>query len=428
MNMPRTVAAVCAIYGLTLIVPVTNPTHRHSNADRIGPESLSFQFVVEKLEKRDKTNMLNITQTGPPVQVKSRPKRSDLALELFELVREIIAHSPDRSCYASTRSLARNLHRRRSDVTEAKRELIDGGWLNLSLRANGGRSNPRHRLSLPTQKKGAVSMQDAFLKSRGPDPACGSCGMRVLVGADLWPQMPRLDVIDCYLKSGWNVCPLRPFEKRPTVTREAWAKLSREQKIDTFYHDERLGVGLWIDADRTVFDYDSARPVEVTTLTARRGERHHLHFEGHPEIFNTAKDVAPDIDTRAVGGLICLPPTIHETGDPYEWETVTAPVPVPDELLEMWRNRKSRDRATGFCLGDLPAEILYGERDNTLWSYGRRLRASGVIFDEIDMRLRKINQERCAPPFDERYMSAKIRHIWTHRNDSGKWTERGENA
>ena len=78
---------------------------------------------------------------------------SAAALELFEFVCRVIESSPDKSCYMSERNMARALHRRASVIHQAKFELINGGALILSLRKNGNRRNPRHRLSLPPKTK-----------------------------------------------------------------------------------------------------------------------------------------------------------------------------------------------------------------------------------------------------------------------------------
>lgn len=370
-------------------------------------------------------------------------KRPEIAVELLNLVQEICAKSPDLSCFASTATLASALGRRKADVSAAKWHLIDTGQVFLSLRSNGNRRNPRHRLTIPdtipdadfvTKRKRSkkrmsviqskdgqtsepgVSPQPYNAMSRVPDPVPAN-----LVGLSLWSDMPRLDVIDCYMKSGWNVCPLVPFGKTPTVKREQWAQVSRDAKIDHFYNNPDLNVGLWIE-QYTVFDYDSDRQPE-NTLVAVRGDHHHNYFLAHPEIYNTQRDVAPDIDTRAPGGLIVLPPSIHETGMPYQWEILRSPEPVPDKLVELWRHRQTIGGPQGFRLDTLPAVIHKGQRDSYVWAYGRSLRAAGASFQQIDLQLRTLNRERLQPQFSERELAYKIRHVWEHRNRAD-WKQR----
>src|SRR5689334_10108314 len=93
-------------------------------------------------------------------------KYSDAALELFEFVSQVIEGSPDKSCYMSERNIALALHRRASLIHKAKLELISGGALNLTLRENGNRRNPRHRLSLPPKTQRGRS---SFFNSTTPN-------------------------------------------------------------------------------------------------------------------------------------------------------------------------------------------------------------------------------------------------------------------
>jgi hypothetical protein len=85
------------------------------------------------------------------------------ARRLFSLVCDIIRSSPDKSCFASERTLARSLKCRASLVHSAKLELIEAGALCLSLRQNGNRRNPRYRLSLPPKTK---KRRSPFFNSR----------------------------------------------------------------------------------------------------------------------------------------------------------------------------------------------------------------------------------------------------------------------
>src|SRR6266540_609652 len=46
----------------------------------------------------------------------------------------------------------------------------------------------------------------------------------------------------------------------------------------------------------------------------------------------------------------------------------------------------------------LPDQIPAGERNTTLWKYGRSLKAKGAKLPRILAELERVNQERCAPP------------------------------
>jgi len=317
--------------------------------------------------------------------------------------------------------MAKALHWRKLKLRRVKAQLINSGRLLLSLRRNGNRKNPKHRLSLPAppsaQPQPRTPRSPKHAMYRVPD-------LPVLVGFTIWPEMDRLTLIDCYLRSQWNVCPLKPLSKVPLFSKRRWAKLNRSEKIDIFYGEPDYGVGLWLDSTMTVIDVDSARELDYPTLTAVRGDHRHYYFEGAPEITNSVKVLADDIDTKADGGLIVLPPTMHASGIPYQWEHIATPIPVPAALLDIWRAREYERPhptvipASTVDLRSLPAIIREGERDETLWRYGRMLRASGVPFSELSAALHAIS-ERFQPQFSRRQVDAKIRHVWKHRNKPG---------
>lgn len=302
--------------------------------------------------------------------------------------------------------MAESIHKRKAVTNAALHSLIQSGQLIATRFSNGKRKNLRYRLTLPQPSPHAA--QPAAPKnaiSRVPD----------LMALDLWGELPRLDQIDVYMRSGWNVTPLVPFGKVPIMSREKWARHSRDEKIDLFWREPELNVGLWI-TQYSVFDYDSDRQPE-NTLVAIRGSHSHNYFIAHPEIYNTSKEVADDIDTRAPGGLIVLPPSVHESGQPYEWANLRQPKRVPDTLLTAWRNRQTFGGKTGFRLDTLPDIIRQGERDNYLWAFGRSLKASGATKQQIAYQMHVLNRERFKPQFSERVVDRKVEHVWTAPND-----------
>ena len=60
----------------------------------------------------------------------------------------------------------------------------------------------------------------------------------------------------------------------------------------------------------------------VETLTCRTGGGGlHLYFEAPAdELKSTGSQIAPGIDTRAEGGYVVAPPSLHISGRRYQWE------------------------------------------------------------------------------------------------------------
>ena len=78
-------------------------------------------------------------------------------------------------------------------------------------------------------------------------------------------------------------------------------------------------------------------PVGPAGVTGTGGE--HLFLAGDPRIRNSVKRMGPGLDTRAKGGLVVLPPSIHPNGNRYAWlpgrDPWACPVqPAPDWLIE----------------------------------------------------------------------------------------------
>lgn len=98
------------------------------------------------------------------------------------------------------------------------------------------------------------------------------------------------------------------------------------------------------DRIRELMDINGA----ITTLTSLTGGGgQHWVFQAPPEpLRNTAGVIATGIDTRAEGGYIVAPPSIHLSGKKYEWDNRVPIQPVPPWLLLLWPSHTPRLPAT----------------------------------------------------------------------------------
>lgn len=64
----------------------------------------------------------------------------------------------------------------------------------------------------------------------------------------------------------------------------------------------------------------------------------HLFFAADPRIRNSVRRLGPALDTRSIGGLVVLPPSIHPDGASYRWlrDPWSQPIlPAPAWLIEL---------------------------------------------------------------------------------------------
>ena len=143
-----------------------------------------------------------------------------------------------------------------------------------------------------------------------------------------------------YAHIGWKVLPLQPHEKRPATAHglkdatndpeqiKKWWKDNPNYNIGIATGEESMGLYI-IDID---VDHEKGKDGvqmfkewqkkherisnTVTCKTPRGG--YHLYFYDHNNLKNIA-GIDGCIDTRANGGYIVAPPSIHPNGGTYTW-------------------------------------------------------------------------------------------------------------
>jgi hypothetical protein len=327
-------------------------------------------------------------------------------------------------CILSERHIAEQTGMTKYDVRYAKRVLKQAGLIQIIELPNKGYRNPAHGiLKVKPQRIAPISIsRDSAAQVEKP-----------LHGLAVWQVADRLDLIDCYLKSGWDVAPVRPGEKRPAQNRRRWHSehLTREAKLDFFWENAAWDVGMWVSSNLTIFDFDSPGAIQTweaetyVTLTCGTQRGAHLYF-GPSVVTTTTKKIAPDVDTRCAGSFVVVPPSTGKT-----WVTVTAPTDVPASLTEAYHRRaplSRRERPSEDAIIDCrrpPEVIQQGARNDILFRYGRSLRARGWTREVLAAELRQVNRERCSPPLAERELDNLISHVWTYRDAAGWSRSRG---
>lgn len=116
--------------------------------------------------------------------------------------------------------------------------------------------------------------------------------------------------------------------------------------------------GAALDADTMVIDCDSDAALSAlydmaephggipSTLTTITGRGFHLWFRTPVQVHNRV-GVMPGVDVRTKGGFVVVPPSVHQSGAPYQFAWPDAPIAeAPEWLLKLVTEAASGDFET----------------------------------------------------------------------------------
>lgn len=147
-------------------------------------------------------------------------------------------------------------------------------------------------------------------------------------------------------------------------------------------------------------------PGTVVSLTGGGG-KHYLFLWPGEYVKSRQGDTAilPGVEIKGDGGYIVAPPSLHQSGQRYEWELSSRPgdvaiAPLPLWLLELLRGEnKSNGRE---CLDEEPIKLIYeGARNVRLTSLAGTMRRRGMSEAAIRAALLVVNGESCVPPVSD---------------------------
>ena len=149
---------------------------------------------------------------------------------------------------------------------------------------------------------------------------------------------------------------------------------------------------------------------EVPTATSHTGGGgFHLFYSAPPfELANSTGRLAPGVDTRGDGGYVVLPPSVHASGEPYEWVQWMRPRELPTWIADAVRRPSAVERTDA---NDQRASIGEGVRNDTLSRFAGALRNVGADRESIEAALLGINEVAVDPPLGDREVRAIAKSI-----------------
>lgn len=241
---------------------------------------------------------------------------------------------------------------------------------------------------------------------------------------------------DCaldYASSGWSVLPVRPEEKRPFMSN--WlqynsTKATEEQIKNWFKSLSGAGVGVVTGriSEIVVLDVESACSTPISEIlklyptgrVAKTGSGgYHLFFKypvGVTHINNRVR-MFENVDLRADGGFIVLPPTLHPSGNLYEWINTDEMGEFPTELLRASQQPTKSSTGDELWISDMLHGVGKGSRDDSAAKLAGYFYKKGVSPDIIESLLAEWN-ERNNPPLpiqDIRRVVASVGRYYADR-------------
>lgn len=237
------------------------------------------------------------------------------------------------------------------------------------------------------------------------------------------------------LARGWSVIPIEPRGKRPIV---AWAEYqsrpATSAQVEQWFGAARrpnLGVVTGEVSNLVVIDVDvrhggshSLALLELEhgnlpdTVEAKTGGGgRHLYFSHPGGVVHNRVGLAPGIDVRGDGGCVVAPPSLHPSGQRYEWLPEHSPGETELESLPGWLLRFVRPSAArpGYPLSrwrKLVREgVAEGSRNDTLASLTGHLLWQGVDPQVVRELLLAWNRVRCRPPLPDEEVAQVVESI-----------------
>ena len=179
-----------------------------------------------------------------------------------------------------------------------------------------------------------------------------------------------------YLQRGFSVVPLRLKNKRPLVPWEEYQRRPpTEEEVSRWWAkwpEANIGIVTGEVSGLVVVDVDGEKGLETAKRlglpegpTVKTGNGYHRYFRhpGDGEIRNfQTKPGLEGIDLRGDGGYVVAPPSIHPSGETYQWIILldSMPLPtIPESILATTLTEKTP-------LTNLFKGVPEGERNNAL--------------------------------------------------------------
>ncbi len=219
-----------------------------------------------------------------------------------------------------------------------------------------------------------------------------------------------------FAKSGNRVLPLREKKPRgdlaPRGVHSASSDIEQVTKWWTSAPDADIGIAtgaglLVVDIDPRNGGSESVALLEkdigsipVTRRVRTGGGGEHIYLKVPPGVVVRCRsNIYPGIDIKGDGGYVVAPPSIHETGECYEWMNAFPIADAPKALLSLISEAPRHIGTSSMSLEQ--SEVREGGRNCYLASMAGTIRNRGVGRETLEKVLLAVNKDICVPPLPE---------------------------
>ncbi|NIO42001.1 MAG: DNA primase [Burkholderiales bacterium] len=243
------------------------------------------------------------------------------------------------------------------------------------------------------------------------------------------------DAAQSYLARGWSVVPAEARGKRPVLPWLEFQQRRADAGEARHWFEARkqanVAVVTGVVSGLVVLDIDVAHggqdsleqlegehgalPATIEAITGGGGR--HLYFRHPGAVVRNRVGLMPGIDVRGDGGCVVAPPSVHRSGQRYQWKRGRAPgqadlAAMPTWLLDLVRGEQTRSGHSIAHWRKLVGQgVDQGRRNSTIASLAGHLFHRGVDAQVTLELLLAWNRARCHPPLSDHEVARAVESI-----------------
>lgn len=143
--------------------------------------------------------------------------------------------------------------------------------------------------------------------------------------------MNHLDHALKYLAQGWSVIPIKPSSKLPSIIswKEYQERLPTPQEVTSWWkarpHDNialvcgKISGVIVVDIDPKSGGTTEGLELPPTLCSRTGGGGQHIFYKWNPSLVGAKVGIRTGIDIRSEASYVVLPPSLHASGNTYDW-------------------------------------------------------------------------------------------------------------